>query len=486
MDGSLENWAKELAGEGDLIARLRDGLIGEGALIEGPFGPRRLVYADYTASGRALRQIEMFVMEQVLPFYANSHTEASHCGAYSTRLREAARASVSRMLGAGSAHSVIFTGSGATAAINRLVGLLAITERIARGEAVTVIIGPYEHHSNLLPWRESGARIVEISEEKGGGPDQVQLTEALVDATSRGFTVAAFSAASNVTGIVSDVVGITRLVKAHGAIAIWDYAAGAPYLPMSMVPADDAAIDAIVFSPHKFIGGPGASGILALKNDIVATTRPTLPGGGTVSFVSPWAHRYSDKIIAREEAGTPNAIGDIRAALVLLVKQAVGQSFISRRNRELRAMALKRWSNNQRLEVLGGHIEDALPVMSLRVRDGRGRHVHHQLVTRMLSDHHGIQARGGCACAGPYAHRLLGIDEAASRDLAVAIDAGMEMEKPGWMRLNFSYLLSDEKARFIIDAVDDLASNAADLACDYRPDPATARFAASRESSVAA
>ncbi|VVT08850.1 aminotransferase class V-fold PLP-dependent enzyme [Rhizobium sp. EC-SD404] len=486
MDGILETWARTLGEAGDLIGRLREGLIGEGALIDGPHGPRRLVYADYTASGRALRQIEMFVMEQVLPFYANSHTEASHCGAYSTRLREAARASIARTLEAGSAHSVIFTGSGATAAINRLVGLLAIPERIARGEAVTVIIGPYEHHSNLLPWRESGAQIVEIAEQHGGGPDKADLEAALVDATSRGFTVAAFSAASNVTGIVSDVVGVTRLVKAHGAIAIWDYAAGAPYLPMSMVPADDAAIDAIVFSPHKFIGGPGASGILALKNDIVATARPTLPGGGTVSFVSPWAHRYSDRIIAREEAGTPNGIGDIRAALVLLVKEAVGQSFITRRNRELREMALKRWLNNPRLDVLGRQTAEALPVVSLRVRDGRGGHVHHQLVTRMLSDHHGIQARGGCACAGPYAHRLLGIDEAASRDLAAAIDAGMEMEKPGWVRLNFSYLLSDEKARLIIDAVDELASKAADLAADYRSDPATARFVAGRESSVAA
>ncbi len=453
--------------------RLADGLIGEGVMIPGLEGDVPLVYADYVASGRALRQIEDFVAGRVLPFYANSHTEASYCGGYITRLRAEARAEIARAVGAGPEHAVIFAGSGATAGLNRLVSLFGLRE----ARRAVVLIGPYEHHSNILPWRESGAKVVEIPEGQAGGPDLAALEAALIAVRGADVVVGAFSAASNVTGIVTDPDPVTRLLKAHGALAVWDYAGGGPYLPIEMG-AGETGKDAVVISPHKFPGGPGASGVLVLRRAAVRLARPSWPGGGTVSFVSPWGQDYAASLEAREEAGTPNVIGDIRAALAFVVKEAVGAGEIAAREARYNAMALEGWGDNPHLTLLGVEHPHRLPIFSFLVRDAQGLPVHQQLFTRMLSDVHGIQARGGCACTGPYAHRLLGIDQVASERLRADLAAGREMEKPGWVRLNFSYLMEEETVRFIIDAVNDLSRRSGALAAHYRADSATARFKA--------
>lgn len=459
----------------DIAAQLADGLIGKDAFVDGPFGRKPLVYADYVASGRALMQVERFVMEQVLPYYANSHTEASYCGGFITRLRREARAAVARCCGATDAHAVIFAGSGATAGINRLVHLFGVHAAVAAGKPVRVIIGPYEHHSNILPWRECGAQIVEVAEAAEGGPDLAALDAAL-NAPAGTLLICALSAASNVTGIVADVAGITRRVKQAGAKMLWDYAGGAPYLPVRMSPAPDAHIDAIVFSPHKFIGGPGASGVLIVRRDAVIDTTPTWPGGGTVKFVSPEGHDYSASLESREEAGTPNVVGDIRAALVLLVKEALGADFMRERNAHFVQRALAAWQGTEPLELLGSLTAERLPIFSFRVRDGKGGYVHQQLVTRMLSDRFGIQARGGCACAGPYVHRLLDIGPAQSRQMRQAILDGREIEKPGFIRLNFSVLLPDAKADFILESVLALAADATQFESRYGFDPSRAIF----------
>lgn len=459
----------------DIAAQLADGLIGKDAFVDGPFGRKPLVYADYVASGRALMQVERFVMEQVLPYYANSHTEASYCGGFITRLRREARAAVARCCGATDAHAVIFAGSGATAGINRLVHLFGVHAAVAAGKPVRVIIGPYEHHSNILPWRECGAQIVEVAEAAEGGPDLAALDAAL-NAPAGTLLICALSAASNVTGIVADVAGITRRVKQAGAKMLWDYAGGAPYLPVRMSPAPNAHIDAIVFSPHKFIGGPGASGVLIVRRDAVIDTTPTWPGGGTVKFVSPEGHDYSASLESREEAGTPNVVGDIRAALVLLVKEALGADFMRERNAHFVQRALAAWQGAEPLELLGSLTAERLPIFSFRVRDGKGGYVHQQLVTRMLSDRFGIQARGGCACAGPYVHRLLDIGPAQSRQMRQAILDGREIEKPGFIRLNFSVLLPDAKADFILESVLALAADATQFESRYGFDPSRAIF----------
>ncbi|MFV2092544.1 MAG: aminotransferase class V-fold PLP-dependent enzyme, partial [Hyphomicrobiales bacterium] len=283
----LDAFQKSIAA-GDVVADLRAGLIGEGARIETPFGRQTLTYADYTASGRALRQVENFVAEHVLPYYANSHTSASFCGDYTTRLRENARQIIARHTNAGPDCSVIFSGSGATSAINRLVALCGISD-LAKGGRPTVFIGPYEHHSNILPWRESCAEVTEIAEAPDGGPDLAVLEDELKAHESSPLLIGSFSAASNVTGILTDTDAVTALLKNHGALAFWDYAGGGPYLPINMTPGKGLEKDAVFLSPHKFPGGPGASGLLIVRNSAIRATIPTWPGGGSVSYVSPWA-----------------------------------------------------------------------------------------------------------------------------------------------------------------------------------------------------
>jgi len=455
----------------DILDHLRGGLIGEGVKFGTPFGRQTLLYADYVASGRALRQVEAFVADQVLPYYANSHTEASFCGMTMTRMREEARASIARLVGAGPGCHVVFTGAGATSGINRIVNLLCLQDRVRQGQRIVVICGPYEHHSNILPWRETGAEIVEVAEAPHGGVDMDHLAASLDMARGADLIVGTFSAASNVTGILTDTGAVTAALKTAGALAIWDYAAGAPYLPMTM-----EGKDAIVFSAHKFPGGPGASGVLVLRDTVVQRLTPTQPGGGSVSFVSPRNHAYSPRVTAREEAGTPNVVGDIRAALVMLVKDAVGVPAILHREDVLRERALTAWRDVPELQLMGRLEAAALPIFSFRIRMEGGGFVHHQLFTRMLSDMSGIQARGGCACAGPYAHRLMGIDDTASEALFVRLSAGEELAKPGWVRLNLSYLHSDAQVVRIIDTVADLARRAPDLASLYEGDAATARF----------
>ncbi len=450
---------------------LRDGVIGEGTPIPGLEGDVPLVYADYVASGRALHQVEEYVMTSVLPYYANSHTEASYCGGYVTRLRRAARAEIARLTGAGPQDSVIFAGAGATAGLNRLVELMGVS----RANQPVVFVGPYEHHSNILPWRESRARVVEIPEGPAGGPDLDALRMALNDYPNADLKIGSFSAASNVTGIITDPDPVTRILKAHGARAVWDYAGAGPYLPINMGPPD-ARKDAIVVSPHKFPGGPGASGILVVNRTAVRCEIPSAPGGGTVSFVSPWAQDYSTDLAAREEAGTPNVIGDIRAALAFIVKDVVGAEVIADYEARYNAMALEGWSDNPHMELLGAEIAHRLPIFSFLVRDKSGKPVHQQLFTRMLSDIYGIQARGGCACAGPYAHRLLGIGRAESEMLRDALAQGEELRKPGWVRLNFNYLMTPKTVNYIIDSVNELSRNTDRWLPRYTADPETARF----------
>ncbi|OIQ43769.1 MAG: aminotransferase class V [Roseobacter sp. MedPE-SW] len=451
---------------------LARGVIGDGMMIPGAAGDVPLVYADYVASGRAMRQVEAFIADHLLPYYANSHTEASFCGSYVTRMRRAARAEIARVTNCGPEDAVIFAGAGATAGLNRLVSLFGVNE--ARNPVV--FVGPYEHHSNILPWRESKAKVVAIPEARDGGIDLDVLQQALLDHASSDLRIGSFSAASNVTGILTDPDPISRMMHAAGGLVIWDYAGGGPYVRISMAGEHGAHKDAVVVSPHKFPGGPGASGVLLVNRGAVQRRCPSWPGGGTVSFVSPWGHEYSADLAAREEAGTPNVIGDIRAALAFLVKEAVGEAEIASKEARFAEMARAGWANNSQLSLLGHASAHRLPIFSFTVKGASGAPVHQQLFTRMLSDHYGIQARGGCACAGPYAHRLLGIGRAESDALFAALQSGKELQKPGWVRLNFSYLMSDETVQYIVDSVNDLCLRAEDLAQSYLADPKTARF----------
>lgn len=470
----LNSFRKTLS-SGDCLVKLRAGLIGEGVTFTTPFGPQKLTYADYTASGRALRQVEDFISEHVLPFYANSHTRSSFCGDYISKLRDDARQVIARHTHTTSDCSVIFSGSGATSAINRLVSLCGIGD-VQGSQYPVVFIGPYEHHSNILPWRESGAKVIQISESPNGGPDLTELEEQLIAYRDSKLLIGSFSAASNVSGIITDTDAVTKLLKQHGALAFWDYAGGGPYLKIDMNPGKGLEKDAVFLSPHKFPGGPGASGVLIVRDSVIRTRRPTWPGGGSVSYVSSWDHTYLDSVIEREEAGTPNLIGDIRAALVFIIKAALGEDFIKTRDRQLGERALGVWSRNANIQLLGTDKPNRLPIFSFAVRNHDGGYVHHQLFTRLLSDVTGIQARGGCVCAGPYGHLLLNVGRERSEQIQNAILAGREVEKPGWIRLNFSYLMDDETADRVIKGVDELARNGLQYAELYQVEETTANF----------
>lgn len=447
----LESFEHKLRSVPDPIHALQQGEIGKGVMIDTPEGQKPLIYADYVASGRALRQVEEFIMTEVLPYYANSHTEQSFCGAAMTRMREEARAVIAEKCGANPAeHAVIFGGSGATTGLNQLVHLFDI-----KNKPSVILVGPYEHHSNILPWRETGAPVIEIREADGGGVDLDHLNATLKAAPKGTQIIAAFSAASNVTGICTDPAPITRMVKDHGGKIVWDYAGGGPYLPMHMT-VDDAEIDAIVFSPHKFIGGPGASGVLILRRDAVETDLPSRPGGGTVVFVNATEHDYVARLEQREEGGTPNVVGDIRAALAVIVKDVIGINWIANRNQELTMRGFKAWSDHPGLRLLAPHNQNRLPIFSFAPIDASGARIDYKAFTRALSDRYGIQARGGCSCAGPYVHSLLDIQEDQSANLRTELLAGNDQGKPGFVRLNLSYLMSDDAVNTILTAVPEL------------------------------
>ncbi|MCB9704567.1 MAG: aminotransferase class V-fold PLP-dependent enzyme [Myxococcales bacterium] len=472
--------------EDALLATIRAGIIGDDRTIVTPYGRRRVTYADYTASGRSLAFIEDFIREAVMPLYANTHSEVSGTGIQTSRYREDARRIIRDAVGGNDDDVVIFCGSGATAAINHLVEILNLripadldaryhfSEQIPAGERPVIFIGPFEHHSNELPWRESIAEVVVIDEDVDGHIDQEHLRRELVARADRPLKIGSFSAASNVTGIVSDTHGITRLLHEHGALAFWDFAAAAPYVAIDMNPEEDplAAKDAIFFSPHKFIGGPGTPGVLVAKRHLFHNRVPALPGGGTVAYVNQVEHRYLDDPVHREEGGTPAIIESIRAGLVVQLKSAVGEGSIERREGGFVARAIAAWRHNPRIKILGNERARRLSIVSFVVRY-RERYLHHNFVVAILNDLFGIQSRGGCSCAGPYGHRLLGIDLERSKEFEHEIVRGCEGIKPGWVRVNFNYFIEEATFEFLLEAVHFVADHGYKLLPDYTFDPIT-------------
>ncbi len=459
----------------------RDQIVGIDQTFETPLGPQRIVYADWVASGRLYRPIERTMTECVGPYVGNTHTEITVTSATMTAAYHEAHDIIKRHVHAGPDDVIITAGFGMTAVVNkfqRILGLRVCEQfqsqlQIAEQDRPVVFLTHMEHHSNHTSWLETIADVVVMEPDDAGLVDPQSLYPLLDQYAGRRIKIGAFTAASNVTGIQPDYHHLAAIMHAHGGLCFVDFAAAAPYVDINMHPADEACkLDAVYFSPHKFLGGPGTSGVLVFDRHLYRRQVPDEPGGGTVDWTNPWGgHRFVHSVEAREDGGTPGFLQAIKAALCVQLKEEMGVAAMQQREREMLAVALPALRSIDRLHLLANQVDQRLGIVSFYVED-----LHYNLLTTLLNDRYGIQVRGGCSCAGTYGHYLLHVDPTRSRRITDRIDHGDLSEKPGWVRLSLHPTMSDEELEYVLGAITEVIGDADRLAADYVYSPHTNVF----------
>ncbi|MCP4696883.1 MAG: aminotransferase class V-fold PLP-dependent enzyme [Gammaproteobacteria bacterium] len=469
---------------------VRKGLIGRTASIDTPYGRKRKLYFDYTASGLPFRPIEDLIREKVLPYMANTHTESNYTGGLMTALFEESHDKVRRALNAHEDDVILFAGSGATGAINKLIACMGLrlppdplleewgcARQVASSARPLVVRSRMEHHSNDLPWRETVADTDYIGYTADGCADWRELDKILSrpEYRDRPLKIGTFSAASNVTGIRNQSDDLARVMHDHAGYAFFDYAAAAPYVPIDMHPdpEDRARKDAVFLSVHKFTGGPQTPGVLAANRVLFRTSVPAEPGGGTVLYTSPWEYFYVDNIQHREEGGTPPIVQVIRAGLCFDLKSLIGAERLQSVEEYFVERTITAWKDNPFIRILGAVDAPRIGIISMILDNGL---LHYNLGVRLLNDLYGIQVRGGCMCAGTYGHDLLGIDRETSEGIRCSLDQGDGAAKPGWIRVSFGPGTGEEEFRVLLGAIPHLARHWRKYADAYAIDPLTAEW----------
>lgn len=442
---------------------IRAGVIGNGLQR----GDMPLLYADWTASGRLYGPIEDFMRDRVGPWVANTHSESSDTGRAMTHLYHESRQVIKQHVNAAERDVLVLTGTGMTGAMNKLQRMMGIGSRGSTGAEILplVVITHMEHHSNQTSWHTRDVDVAMINPNEHGLPCLAHLAEILEANSHRPQIIASVTACSNVTGIATPYHQIAEMLHAVGGFCCVDFAASAPYVDMDMHPnAPNAYLDAVLFSPHKFLGGPGSCGVLIFNPALYRIDMPDQPGGGTVRWTNPWGEQqFYDDIALREDGGTPGFLQAIRAALAIQLKASIGVAAIHDREQQLTKRMFEGLQGIPNLCLLEARHRARLPIFSFFIPG-----LHHELVVQLLNDRFGIQCRGGCSCAGTYGHILLGVSSDDSHAITDEINHGDLSRKPGWVRVSLHPSMSESDVDAIVSAIASVQAKGADWQKDYR------------------
>lgn len=463
------------------FAAFRPNIIGQDLSFMGPYGQVKLLYADWTASGRLFLPIEDRLSKEMGPYVGNTHTETTITGCSMTKAYHKARHIIKQHVGASPDDVLIATGSGMTGAINKFQRILGlrIHERYADqiqlppNERPVVFVTHMEHHSNQTSWMETIAEVVIMPQTQDGLVDLLGFEKQIKEYVDRKVKIAAVTSCSNVTGIKTPYHEIAAIIHQHNGLCFVDFACSAPYIDINMRPDNPLEhLDALYFSPHKFLGGPGSSGILIFKANLYNNRVPDHPGGGTVKWTNPWGeHSYLNTIEDREDGGTPPFLQTIKVALAVKLKEEMGVNKMAKREEEIMDYLWDRMIAIPGIHILAPQHKERLPVLSFWMEG-----IHYNLAVKVLNDKYGIQVRGGCSCAGTYGHVLLSISHEQSRAITDEIEKGNFASKVGWIRLSLHPTTSNSEVDFILNALEEISANKEEIAQDYVYIPSTNEF----------